>query len=468
MKTCILGGGPAGLSAGFVLAKNNQKVEVFEKDSIVGGLSKTIERNGFRFDMGGHRFWTKNDEIDKFVKELMGDELIKTPRISRIYFNNRFFDYPLKPVNALLSLGVFKATHVVGSYLGNKVKGAFVKKKDISFEDWITNRFGKKMYEIFFKNYTEKVWGIPCSIIAAEWAAQRIKGMSLRTAVKEAFFKSGEVKTLIEEFYYPKLGTGRVPERLAEEIIKEGSKVEVDSNVVSINHKEDRIDSVTVEVNGRKEMVKGDNFISSIPITELIENLNPRAPEDILDMARRLAYRDIVLVNLMLDRETITNDTWIYIQEQGVPFGRLQQPKNWSKYLVPEGKSSLIVEYFSSVGDKFWNMKDDELIKLSVEHLQDTLKFIKKEEVFDGFVIRIRKAYPTYEIGYEEPLKQLKEYLKKFKNLQIIGRYGIFRYNNMDHSIEMGIKAAKNLLGEEHDLDKIGTEQEYQEVKHAD
>lgn len=455
--TLVIGGGPAGLTAAHILVKNNKEVTVLEKDSVVGGLSKTINHKGFRFDLGGHRFWTKNKEVDKFVKDLMGDELITVPRTSRIFFNKKLFDYPLKPINALFGMGIFKSFQIVGDYLAIKLKNVFKSRPDISFEDWITNRFGKTMYELYFKPYTEKVWGIPCTELSADWAAQRIKGMSLRAAVKDALFPSKNApKTLVKEFTFPKLGIGRLSEKLAENI----ENISFDSKVINLKHKGDKIISVEYTKDGKKESISADNVLSSMPLTSLIYALNPKPPEDIIEHANSLKYVNEIFILIVVDKDSITNDSWLYFPDNDISFVRVHEPKNWSKDMAPPGKTSVVVEYICKEDSTTWRSKDEELIQKVIKDMKK-LGFIREDEFIEGCVVRSKKTYPVYDVGYLNHLTPIKEYIKRFKNLQIIGRNGTFKYNNLDHSIEAGLKAVKNLMGEHHDLDKVGQEQEY-------
>lgn len=455
MKTVILGAGLAGLSAAHTLTKNNQNVIVLEKDKVVGGLSKTIKKDGYRFDFGGHRFWTKKDEINNFVKELMGDELIiNVPRISKIYFQGKFFDYPLKPINSIFSMGIFKTIQIILDYISVRIKNKSQNEKSI--EEWLVNRFGRTMFEIYFKPYTEKTWGVPCNQISAEWASQRIKGMSLREAAKNAFFsrfKKTRIATLVDEFMYPKLGIGRIAEKLAE-----NTNVLLNEEVKKINHKKNRI----ISVKTTNKLIKGDNFISSIPITEFIQKMDTK--NEILKETKKLKYRDQVIIYLMINKESITNDTWIYFPGSSIPFTRVHEPKNWSKHMVKEKTTSLGCELFCNEGDKIWKEKDQNLINLCIKHLRK-LGFIRKKDVINSFVVRVEKAYPVYNVEYKKHLEKIRDYLKQFKNLQLIGRYGTFKYLNMDHVIEMGIKAGENILGAKHDLDQVGEEKAYLEQR---
>ncbi|HYA32289.1 MAG TPA: FAD-dependent oxidoreductase, partial [Thermodesulfovibrionales bacterium] len=398
----VLGGGLTGLSAGYVLTKADFGVKVFERDSAVGGLSRTIERNGFRFDLGGHRFFTANRTIDEFVKQLMGDELVSVPRKSKIYMRNRYFDYPLKPLNALFGLGIPTTMKIMGDYVTERLK-RFVKAPDIvSLEDWVVGNFGRKMFDIYFREYSEKVWGIECSRISADWVAQRIRGLSLAKAVKNAFFRLNgkDLPTLVDRFLYPELGIGRISDRLSEEIRKK-NEVFTGARVERISHSGSRIDSITVNVGGSLKVVSGDEFISSIPITSLACKLYPEAPDGPRDAAGKLGFRDLVLVVVMVNRKRVTDQTWIYIPEQGIPFGRIHEPTNWSGKMAPEGKTLLVMEFFSFKGDRAWSETDGNLVRVTVENLEK-LGFVKSDEVIGSIVLRIPRAYPLFEVRYKE------------------------------------------------------------------
>jgi protoporphyrinogen oxidase len=464
----VVGAGPAGLSAAFVLSKNNKETVVLEMSNQVGGISRTVVRDGFRFDIGGHRFFTKDDEIDRFFRDILGDEAIWVNRTSKIFYLGKYFDYPLKPANALFGMGIGTTAKCLLDYGALKVKNLFRKPEIVSLEDWVSNEFGHRLFELFFKNYTEKVWGIDCSQICAEWAAQRIKGLSLRVAVKEAIFpsKNGKVKTLIDKFMYPRLGIGRISERLAEDVEMLGNQVRMRSRVTAVNHNNGRITSVEVEGPDGSYTLEVKSLCSSMPLTELVLAMRPEAPGDVAEAARSLRYRDLVTVNIMVDKPRVTEETWIYIHDPTIILGRIHEPRNWSPDMSPPGKSSIVAEYFCFEGDKIWNMDDQELIDLTISDLDTRLGFIQKEEVIDAFVLRTPKAYPMYELGYEEPLRKIVNYIEGFDNLEIVGRYGTYKYNNMDHSMKTGILAARNILsGAQHDVYDVNRAKEYHEEK---
>ena len=443
----ILGGGLTGLSAGYVLTKARLKVKVFESDSSVGGLSKTIIHNGFRFDLGGHRFFTKDRELNNFVKELMGKELISVPRKSKIYMQNKYFDYPLKPLNAIFGLGISTTIEILFDYAAERIKNLIREPQNISLEDWVVGNFGRKMFNIYFKEYSEKVWGIECSMISAEWVAQRIRGLSLASAVKNAFFKLNgkDVPSLVDFFLYPQLGIGRISDRLKEDIEAGNNSVLTDSRIERINHSDFKVESIVI--NNRKQFVEenGTEFISSIPITKLVNMLHPAPPENILTAASKLRFRDLVIVAVTINRKRVTDQTWIYIPEQKIPFGRLHEPTNWSEKMAPEGKTIIVAEFFSFKGDGIWSKSDEELTAITVENLEN-MGFVKKHEIIGSAVVRVPNAYPLFEVGYKERCDEIYEYLGRFKNLHITGRSGMFRYYNMDHAIESGIKTAERII----------------------
>jgi len=444
----ILGGGLAGLSAGYVLSREGRDVSVIEGDSTVGGLSKTYKHNGFMFDLGGHRFITHNRSLERFVNELLKGEFLKVPRTSQIYMFNKYFDYPLKPANAMFGLGILTSLQILLDYWKEKIKNALSPPEIISLEDWVVSQFGRKMFNLYFKQYSEKVWGIDCKSISQEWVAERIKGLSLWEAIKNGFTKvSGKsIKTLADEFIYPPYGIGQLSDNLKEGIEEAGSSVMTETRVIKVNHENFHVSSITVDNNGKQYDIGGREFISSIPLTHLAKMLHPAVPDDVMESASKLRYRDIVIVTIMLDRERVTDLTWLYFPEKDIPLGRIHEPKNWSPYMAPEGKTHVVTEYFCFKGDKIWNSSDEDLTAMSVEDLEK-LGFIKKSEVIGSCVVRAAKAYPLMEVGYREHYEKIIGYLKNFKNLRPIGRGGLFKYYNMDRAMESGIEVAEEILG---------------------
>ena len=455
-KYIIIGGGLAGLSAGCILSRAGRPVQVFESDATVGGLSKTIVRGGFRFDLGGHRFITNDPALDAFVRDLMAGELVSVPRSSKIYMRGKYFDYPLRPTNAMFGLGIPTTAKIMADYGWEKVRqlAGGGRKPLITLEDWVVNNFGRTMFTIYFKEYSEKVWGIDCSRISAEWVAQRIKGLSLAKAVKNAFFKfSGkDLPTLADGFLYPQLGIGRIADRLKEEIERR-DQVFTGTRVESIRHAGSRIESLTVTDHRGSRTVAGEEFISSMPVTTLVRMLRPSAPRNVLDAASWLRFRDLVVVAVMIDRRRVTDQTWIYIPEQAIPFGRIHEPTNWSEKMAPPGKTLVVAEFFSFQGDPIWNQHDGRLADMAIENLE-RLGFIQRHEVLDYAVVRVPKAYPLFEVGYREHVSVIYEYLGRFKNLHIAGRSGMFQYYNMDVAIKSGIETAEKIIRQNTGVDE--------------
>ena len=458
----IIGGGPSGLTAAYELTKQQQTPIVLEKNDKVGGIARTENYRGYHFDMGGHRFFTKSVQVQQFWQEILGDDFLRRPRLSRIFYKNKYFHYPLKPFNALLGLGPIEGIRIIGSYLRWHL---FPYKQEETFEQWVTNRFGKRLFETFFKSYTEKVWGIPCSELKAEWAAQRIKDLSLKTAITAMFLKPQEtIKTLIEEFDYPRRGPGMLWTAVQDRINAQGGDVQLNSNVVGIQRDGQRITGVTVAENGRTHTLNGRSFISSMPVTQLLQWLDPPPPDHVLHAANQLNYRDFLTVCLIVKKPELFPDNWIYIHDPSVQVGRIQNYKNWSADMVPDSAmTSLGLEYFCNEGDPVWNMPDDELIALGKQEIAK-IGLAEPEDVVDGAVFRVEKSYPVYDSDYEASLETIKVYLATLENLQTIGRNGLHRYNNQDHAMLTGMLAVRNLLfGEQNNLWQVNAEQEYHE-----
>jgi protoporphyrinogen oxidase len=462
-RVIVAGAGPAGLAATYQLAKRGAEVLCLESDDIVGGISRTVERNGFRFDVGGHRFFTKIERVNELWKEVLGDDFLRRPRLSRIYYNHRFFDYPLKPLNALAGLGPTNSLCILGSFVAGKIR-PYPEEKTL--EQWVSNRFGKRLYEIFFKTYTEKVWGIPCSEIQAQWAAQRIKGLSLTSAVTTALFgdRHKKIKTLIKEFDYPKLGPGQMYETMAAKAAKMGAEIATGHRLCRWHGSNGRITAVAAaNKQGNEQIFEADNYLSSIPISELATSVEPRADAAVIEAASNLKYRSLLTVNLMLDRKEYFPDTWIYIHSPDVRMGRIQCFKNWSPYMVPDqNQSSLGLEYFCTSGDELWSRSDDDLIELGKAEIRQ-LGLADPADVFDAFVVRTPNTYPVYSMDYRENLRVVRDYVNGFSNLQCIGRNGLFKYNNMDHSIYSALLAVDNLFGAHNDVWSVNVEEQYYE-----
>jgi protoporphyrinogen oxidase len=458
----IVGGGPAGISAAKTLADHRIPSLILEKDCQVGGLCKTVEYRGFRCDIGGHRFFTKNPEIQKSWERTLGEEFLLRSRLSRIYYRARLFYYPLRIGNALLGLGPLESIRILISYLKSHLLPT---KPEVTFEDWVSNRFGRVLYNIFFKTYTEKVWGIPCTTLSADWAAQRIRNLSLGRALLNAVGVSngGQVASLIDNFHYPRRGPGQMYETMAGQVTAQGGQVRLGQNVLEIHHEQQLVKGI-LTVNGEGgHLVPCSHCFSSMPITELVEKMRPRAPEAVITAAAALKYRSLITVNLLFRQPTILPDNWIYLHSPEVRAGRLQLYRNWSPDMVPSGDhSSIGFEYFCSEGERLWQASDADLLRQAMADLAH-LGFYGEQDVQDGFVVRYAKAYPVYQDGYDRHISTLKAWLSQFDNLYCIGRYGQFRYNNMDHSMMTGILAARRLMGQEVDPWSVNAEGEYLE-----
>ncbi|MGA2936424.1 MAG: NAD(P)/FAD-dependent oxidoreductase [Syntrophobacteraceae bacterium] len=463
-KVMIVGAGPAGLTAAYVLSKAGVQSIVLEKDRLVGGISRTVNYKDYYFDIGGHRFFTKVKAVDDMWKELLGADLLRRKRLSRIYYNKKYFSYPLRPFNALFSLGIWNSFLVLLSFLYAQI---FPWRNEETFEHWVVNRFGDRLYKTFFKTYTEKVWEMPCSEIRAEWAAQRIKGLSLLTGLRNALIRSKnnnkDIRTLIEEFDYPKFGPGMMWQTAANIVQQNGCQVWLGAEVAGILWSENRVTTLEVKRNGQVELIDGTDFVSSMPIREVIEKFKPPVPKAVLRAASDLKYRDFLTTVLIIDKREVFPDNWIYIHDPDVKVGRIQNFKNWSPFMVPdEGKTCLGLEYFCFEGDSFWTLPDNDLIELGKKELE-VLGLVTTSEVQDGLVVRMPKAYPIYDSAYRESLSVVRTFLQDISNFQVVGRNGMHKYNNQDHSMLTAMLAAENILGSNHDLWKVNTEQDYHE-----
>ena len=456
----ILGGGPAGLAAAQELVQNGVHPVVLETRSSVGGIARTEGYKGYLFDVGGHRFFTKNAAIDRLWHRMMGEDLLRVPRLSRIFFGGKFYRYPLSITNTLGNLGVLESLRILLSYGRARL---LPHPEEENFEQWVSNRFGQRLYETFFKTYTEKVWGIPCRSIRADWAAQRIKGLSLASAVTNALLGVRKSKSLIEEFDYPRLGPGMMWERFREAVEAGGGRVRCGCEAVRISHAGGRVTGVGFREDGTTSTLPASQVISSVPIDRLVGLLEPEAPLEVRQAAAGLSHRSFLIVVLIVDRPSLFPDQWIYVHSPTAQVGRIQNFKNWSAAMVPEpGRTSVGMEYFCDEGDDLWNLSDEDLGELAAREL-GALDLARSDEVVDHCVIRQPDAYPVYDEGYRDNLAVIQGYLAGFENLQTIGRGGMHRYNNMDHSMLTGVLAAQNAQGARNDLWQVNEEEEYLE-----
>ena len=460
--TLVLGGGPAGLTAGYLLGKRDRDVLVLEAEDQVGGLAKTVERDGYRFDLGGHRFFTKALEVDDLWHEVLGDEFLRRPRMSRIYWNKKYLDYPLRGSDVIKKLGPVELARCMASYLA---AAARPKGEEESLEQWVTNRFGRRLFELFFQSYNEKVWGVPASEIRAEWAAQRIKGLSFFSAAKAAFFgnRGNKIKSLISEFNYPRYGPGQMWDAMTEAIRAEGGEVLLSAPVTRLELAGSRV----VEVEAGDAIVhasRGRDLIAAA-CARSCGMVSPAAPQHVIDAANGLRYRDFLTVALVVDGDDLFPDNWIYIHEPSVRVGRIQNFRSWSPWMVPDpSKACVGMEYFCFAGDDLWSMDDDDLVALAADELE-RLRLAPKSKVERGYAIRVPKAYPIYDADYAERVQVIRAWLDGIDNLQQVGRNGLHRYNNSDHSMLTAMRAVDNLLsGAEHDIWAVNAESVYHET----
>lgn len=459
-KVAVIGAGPAGITAAYELAKAGFEVEVFEASDKVGGLAKTIDLWGQKVDIGPHRFFSNDTRVNKLWLEVAGRDYKMVDRLTRIYYKKKFFFYPIKAFDALFKLGIGTASMCMISYMKEKIKPTRI---DGSFESWVTSRFGYRLYSIFFKTYTEKLWGIPCTELDADFAAQRIKKLSLWEAVKNAVVKGkgNKHKTLVEQFAYPTGGTGMIYERMEQFVNANGGKVHLKKPVKRVLTKNNKAYALELEDGVTREY---DDVVSSMPFSLMVTRL-PDVPEDISAFASGLTYRNTIIVFLNVQAKDLFPDNWLYVHEARLQMGRITNFRNW----VPEincGKESSIIamEYWCYSEDKLWNTSEEELIALAKDELRKT-GLIGQAEISEGYVYKIPRCYPVYARGYKDKLKPVEQYLSTIGNLHVIGRYGAFKYNNQDHSILMGLLAAENISkGTKHNLWEINTDYEdYQE-----
>jgi protoporphyrinogen oxidase len=462
-RAVVIGGGPAGLSAAHTLQTQSDEWEpiVFEGGDIVGGIARTENHKGYRFDIGGHRFFTKVDRVREFWRELAGDEFLTRPRQSRIYYEGKYYSYPLRIFNALGNMGPVNAVRIMASYAKARVKPDPVEE---NLEQWVRNRFGDRLYRTFFKTYTEKVWGMPCTEIRADWAAQRIKNLSVLKAVWNAMGGGNDTVSLIEEFEYPRLGPGQMWELCENEINERGGQVLKKHWVKKVHRKGNVVTAIDVqEEGGETRTVKGDTFLNTMDLRTLIGSFSPPPPAEVVEAAEKLSYRDFLIVTLILDHPDPFPDNWIYVHSPEVSVGRIQNFRAWSPDMVPDDSTSSIgMEYFCHEGDGLWQMSEEELIELAGKELEE-LGLAAASTVVGGKIIRQPKAYPVYDGDYQNSVDTILGWINTLDNFQTMGRNGMHRYNNQDHSILTAMLAAENVLGASHDLSKVNVDRAYHE-----
>ena len=466
----VIGGGPAGLTAAYRLAQAGDPVIVVEQDSVVGGISRTVERDGWRFDIGGHRFFTKVVPVEEFWHEVLPDEdFLLRPRMSRIFYGGKYYDYPIKLGNALSNLGVLEAIRCGLSFLWVRVRPP---KDQSTLEGYIVSNYGWRLYDHFFKTYNEKVWGVSASELSADWGAQRIKGMSLWNAVWEPIRssfgkrrdKSSQVTSLIEEFQYPKYGPGMMWERCTEQIVGMGGTVRMETSATAVHVEDGRAVAVTVEHDGTPERVEVDHVISSMPFTALARVVDPPVPAEVQAAADDLHYRDFLTIALVVPEDRGFPDNWIYIHAPDVKVGRIQNFGSWSPYLVKDGRTCLGMEYFVFEGDELWTMSDDDLVALGTKELA-AIGLVDPSDVEAGYVVRMPKAYPVYDDTYRDNVEVIRRWFEAHApNVHPVGRNGMHKYNNQDHSMYTAMLTVENIHGAHHDIWSVNVEEEYHET----
>jgi protoporphyrinogen oxidase len=475
-RVVIIGAGPAGLTAAYELTKWGVTSTVLEADSVVGGISRTVERDGWRFDIGGHRFFTKVQAVEDLWHEILDDdEFLQRPRKSHIYYRGKFYDYPIKPLNALRNLGPIEAVRCAGSYLWARVRPP---RDQSTLEGYVVANYGWRLYSHFFRTYNEKVWGVPASALSADWGAQRIKGMSLFQAVWEPMRsrlpgrrrdRSKQVTSLIDEFQYPKYGPGMMWERCLQKVEAAGTKVIMDTPVTRIRHAEGRAVSVVAESDGVATEYPADEVISSMPLSLLLRAMDPPAPPAVQRAADALNFRDFLTVALVVPAEKVPwDDNWIYIHAPEVKTMRVQNFGSWSPFMVKDGRNVLGLEYTVHEGDESWNATDDELVAQATCELE-TMGLMEAGDVEAGYVVRMPKAYPVYDEGYNDNVEGLSAWLADHApNVHPVGRNGMHRYNNQDHSMYTAMLTVENIVaGSNHDIWSVNVEQEYHEEASA-
>ena len=463
----VIGAGPAGLTAAFCLHKHGVASTILEADDAVGGISRTANRDGWRFDIGGHRFFTKVPEVEALWHEILPDEdFLMRPRKSRIFYNGKFFDYPLTPMNALRNLGLIEALRSVGSYVGARLRPP---KDQTNYEGWLVARFGWRLYRTFFKTYTEKVWGVPVSSMPADWAAQRVKELSLGKAIVNALMPNRnqkEITSLIEEFQYPKYGPGMMWEVCRDKVVASGSEIHMQVPVTKVRHSRGRATAVEARSpDGTLRTFGCGHVISSMAISSLLEAMDPPVPEPVMLAAKGLAFRDHITVALVVpESEVPWSDNWIYVHSPIVEVGRIQNFGSWSPYMVKEGRNVLGLEYFVFEGDHMWNAEDSDLVE-QAKHELELLDLVEPSQVEAGYVVRQPKAYPIYDETYQANVEVLRAWLEEHTpNVHPVGRNGMFRYNNQDHSMYTALLTVENICtGSAHDIWSVNVEEEYHE-----
>lgn len=466
----ILGAGPAGLATGHELSVSGVKVSVLDRNDFVGGLCNTNEHRGYKFDLGGHRWFTKNEDLNSWFRRLMGDEIVWVERISRIYYDGGYYSYPISILNVIKNAGIFTIMHAGVTYLLSALQYSVFNKSIKNMKDAYVAQFGGKLYDMFFRRYSEKVWGLPCEKLSADWVSQRSAGLSIWTVIQESLLRTkSDNESLIEEFMYPRDGYVRIPQRMAEDIVhqSESNAILLESTVTRIKYRgPNDFEVFYTDVQGKEYSIAATKVVSTIPLGVLPRIIEPACDQAVIDAARGLSFRALITVNVILRKERVSIDTWLYVQDEDILFGRMHEPKNWSPAMVPDqSTTSLVLECFCTKDDHIWKLTDEEVGRRCIEDLEKKLKFIDRSEVIDFSCIRTLQAYPVYDLQYADKIATINDFLRGFEGLHIVGRGGTHRYNNADHSIEMGLLLGRKILGYDVEYMDVNTEPEYHEIK---
>jgi protoporphyrinogen oxidase len=466
----ILGAGPAGLATGHELSVSGVRVSLIDRNNFVGGLCNTNVHRGYKFDLGGHRWFTKNEDLNTWFRRLMGDEIVWVERISRIYYDGGYYSYPISILNVIKNAGMFTIMQAGITYLLSALQYSVFNKSIHNMKDAYVAQFGGKLYDMFFRRYSEKVWGLPCEKLSSDWVSQRSAGLSIWTVIQESLLRTkSDNESLIEEFMYPRDGYVRIPQRMAEDITASSvsNAILLDSTVTRINYRgPNDFEVFYSDAEGKEHVVTATSVVSTIPLGVLPRIMEPACDQTVIDAAKGLTFRALITVNIILNKERVSIDTWLYVQDEDILFGRLHEPKNWSPAMVPDqATTSLVLECFCTKDDHIWQMTDAEVGRRCIEDLEKKLKFIESTEVIDFSCVRTLQAYPVYDLQYGHKIKTINDFLAGFEGLHIVGRGGTHRYNNADHSIEMGLLLGRKILGYDVDYMDVNTESEYHEIK---
>lgn len=465
----ILGAGPAGLACAMELSRKGYKATVVERDDQIGGLAKTLTiREGehvFLTDIGPHRFFSKNQYLYDFIEDLLHEEWRKVPRLTRQYIDGKFFDYPVNFKQVVKNLGFWKSTRIGIDYFLARLRYGLLRKPLRTFEDYVVANFGRALAEFSMINYSEKIWGIPCSDIHPDWAKQRISGLNLWSVFKNAIGLGrkgkGSPKSLVDEFYYPQFGTGRIYEQIASHLRADGTQIAVQSEPLAVRHDGKRITEVDIRTPDGVQTVRPERVVESVPITRFLELLDPPPPAAVLDAAKQLKWRAQVYLFLTLDKDQVTQDNWIYFPSKDIPFGRTSEMKNFSADMCPPGKTSFFIEFFAFETDAIWSMTKEQVFEMVLPYFE-RFGFFTRQDVRNVYLLKRSHVYPVYDSHYDQRLGLIKKYLDGIENLVYVGRPGRFKYTNQDHSLEMGIVASRIILeGRPYDMETIGSENEY-------